>query len=248
MKRPLSLIAGIFSSISIAIFSLVFLVLLIISCEMNNAGAAAGVGEATALIMGPLLFVFLLIFAFLTTTMILNICSATSFSVDTNRYKSKHGVIITSIVFNFLILFVLFASLIGLSSALSTVASINFMSATGGVSTAQTSINSMDFLQPYMIYSSIVLVVLLINNVFYIVDLSLEGKRVKEYCEATGKVMPQTKLHDNIINGSATDSESANKGLTDKKFQQLQRLSLLHKDGIITDEEFSRMKSDILND
>ena len=156
MKRPLTLIAAILATVLVGIDFLIELIgfFQIISLLSNPSINASGIGGALALMV-----IMILIIA---TCLILNICSIPTWNKDAQGYKKKKGLLIATIVFNFIAMFLYIISMLGgLSNAFS------------------------------LILVIIVMISLLASSTLYIVDLARESSKVEKLAKTTEQVSAQ---------------------------------------------------------
>ncbi|MBQ8444033.1 MAG: hypothetical protein IJX25_01590 [Clostridia bacterium] len=142
MKRVKTLVGGILGVVGVSIFTAVYLFgLLLIFDILFSSGASANEG---------IIILTLLIAIFNIVTIILNACSISAWSKDKERYSKKKGLIITTIIFNFIVSFYDLYSLITAEESGLTV----------------------------MLIYIIAIAFTLVANILFIIDLAQEKKRV----------------------------------------------------------------------
>ena len=102
MKRVMTLVGGIIGTVVDAIYS--FVALLEGALLLELLGAAGVPGASIFAIVG------LLIIAIVVTALVLNAISISGFTCSAEKFAKKRGVIITAVVFNFLLAFLLILS------------------------------------------------------------------------------------------------------------------------------------------
>ena len=95
MKRPMTLIGGILGTVVNAILAVVMLIGSVLALEIVGAvGAQAGYATITV--------IFIISIVMFVIALVMSIISITAWAKDVDDYKKKKGILITSIIFNFI--------------------------------------------------------------------------------------------------------------------------------------------------
>ncbi len=201
MKRPLALTAYLLSTISMAIYVLLYLI-----GTIKIFTWADGFNFSIIFI--------LLITAIFGVTLALNAASISTFKASPEKYKKKKATAVTAIVFNFITVLLLFISLVAMSSSVG--AFLIFP------------IVALILNDAFIAIVVIVLVCVLAASILAIVDLCLENKRVAPAQPAAQPATAPAATDDLQAQLEKLTAMKENGTISDEEYQKL-RQSVIEK-------------------
>ena len=189
MKRPMTLTASILGTVMHALYTISELIMFALVIDLM--GGSSVDSSSTIVIVAMVIAMLLSI-----VSLVFNALSIPSWNKSPAIFRKKRGLVITAIVFNFIVVLLILISC--------------FTSAVG-------------------VLDVILMLVIVASSVLYIVDLSIEKKRVEKLEELNAVVVqPEVK-------NTTSDLED-----------KIEKLNNMKANGLITDEEYNQLKKDYI--